>query len=97
MTKKKQAIIDDITKYFGNTNYSECYVGIASDVNKRLFEDHNVSKEHGHWIYIPASSDEIAREIEQYFIDAGMDGGTGGGDSSTNIVYAYLKTSSTEP
>lgn len=97
MAKSKQEIIDDITKHFQGKKYSECYVGITSDVEGRLFGDHNVSKKNGHWIYRTASSHSVAREVEQHFLNAGMDGGAGGGDRSSEIVYAYMKTSSTNP
>ena len=97
MAKTKQVIINDITNHFKGKTYSGCYVGITSDVDSRLFGDHNVSKEKGHWIYKAASSNTVAREIEQHFLDAGMDGGGGGGDETSKIVYAYKKTSSTNP
>lgn len=97
MVKSKEEIIDDIKTHFRGVNYKDCYVGITSDVESRLFGDHKVSRENGHWIYRTASSDSVAREIEQYFLDAGMDGGPGGGDSSSKIVYAYKKTSDTNP
>jgi len=48
------------------------------------------------WIYVTASSDTVAREIEQLFLDAGMDGGSGGGDKTSKVVYTYKKTSSTK-
>ena len=97
MAKSKQEIINDIVLHFKGTAYRTCYAGITSDVESRLFGDHNVSKENGHWIYRPASSNSVAREIEQHFLDLGMDGGPGGGDASSRIVYAYKKTSSTNP
>ncbi len=97
MAKSKQEIIDDITKHFNGKKYSECYVGIATDARKRLFSDHNVSEENGHWIFQSASSHTVAREIERHFLVAGMDGGEGGGDESSDKVYAYKKTSTTKP
>lgn len=97
MAKTKQEVINDITSHFKGKAYSDCYVGITSDVDSRLFGDHNVSKENGHWIYRTANTDTVAREIEQYFINAGMDGGGGGGGETSKIVYAYKKTSSTAP
>jgi hypothetical protein len=97
MAKSKQEIIDDIAAHFKGIAYKNCYVGITSDVESRLFEDHNVSRENGHWIYGTASSNSVAREIEQHFLDAGMDGGLGGGDAASRIVYAYKKTSYTDP
>ena len=97
MAKTKQEIINDIANHFKGKAYSGCYVGITSDVDSRLFGDHNVSKENGHWIYRTASSHTVAREIEKHFLDAGMDGGGGGGDETSKIVYAFKKTSSTNP
>jgi len=97
MAETKQEIINDIANHFKGIAYSGCYVGITSNVDSRLFGDHNVSKENGHWIYQTASSHTVAREIEQHFLDAGMDGGGGGGDETSKIVYAYKKTSSTNP
>jgi hypothetical protein len=97
MAKSKQEIIDDIAAHFKGTAYKDCYVGIASDAESRLFEDHNVSKENGRWIYSTASSNSVAREIEQHFLDAGMDGGPGGGSATSKMVYAYKKTSYTNP
>jgi len=97
MTKSKEEIIVDITNHFSGKTYKNCYVGITSDVNSRLFDDHNVLKENGHWIYRYCSSNKIAREIEQHFLDKGMDGGSGGGDEDSKIIYAYKKTSTTKP
>ena len=97
MAKTKQEIINDIINHFKGIAYSNCYVGITSDVEALLFGDHNVSRENGHWLYRTASSHTVAREIEQHFLDAGMDGGAGGGDETSKIVYAYKKTSSTNP
>ena len=97
MTHLKQEIINNITKHFRGENYNNIYVGITSDAKKRLFEDHNVSKKNGYWIHRTATSHNIAREVEKYFLDVGMDGGSGGGDESSSIVYAYKKTSYTNP
>ena len=97
MAKSKQEIIDDITNHFKSKAYKDCYAGITSNVEDRLFGDHNVSKENGHWIYRSASSDSVAREIEQHFLDKGMDGGSGGGDEDSKIVYAYKKTTTSKP
>jgi hypothetical protein len=96
MAKSKEQIIDEITEHFKGYAYSNCYVGITEDAKDRLFNEHNVSKENGHWIYRTANSEKIAREIEQHFLDAGMDGGGGGGTGNSNIVYAYKKTSETK-
>ncbi len=99
MAKNKQAIINDIEKHFEGKDYGLCYIGITSDVQSRLFGDHKVSPKegHDHWIYREANSHQVAREVEEEFIRRGMSGGEGGGDETTKIVYAYKKTSSTDP
>jgi len=91
-----QAIVNDIQNYIlkVRNTYKDWYVGIASDPKKRLFVEHKVS-ENGHWIHSPADSNEVARQVEEYFLKLGCDGGSGGGDNTSNIVYAYLKTSQT--
>jgi len=51
--------------------YSEWCVGIARDARQRLFGDYRVSEKSDGWIYRTASSIDIARKIELYFIDLG--------------------------
>ncbi len=91
------AHIDGYMKKFPNTRNPQWYVGIASDARQRLFNDHQVSEQHDTWAYIPADTSGIARSVETTYHNAGCDGGPGGGDSATTIVYAYLKSSRTNP
>jgi len=97
MARTKQDIIDEFSSYIvGNGNNGNgWYVGITKDRDERLFNFHNVKENGGVWISWEAPSTEIAREIEKYFLDRGADGGTGGGDDDSNIVYAYKITSYT--
>lgn len=78
--------------------YSMWYVGISKDGKDRL-KQHGVDLGEGKawWINRVASSDEVARKIEKYFIDLGCDGGEGGGDDDSTHVYAYKKTVNTNP
>jgi hypothetical protein len=93
----KERVTQEIADYVRNCGgaYSQWYVGIAADPQQRLFNDHNVDRNSGAWIYRTCGSSEEARAIEDYFILMGMKGGPGGGDSATKIVYAYKITSST--
>jgi hypothetical protein len=100
MTKTKQNIIDEIKTHIQRcgADYGTWYVGISNSVNDRLFDTHGVKKKQDAWIYRKASSSQIAREIEEHFVNnLGTDGGGGGGDISSNVVYAYKKTSYTNP
>ena len=100
MIKSKQEIIKDINTYIlkGGGRYSDWYVGISKDARDRLFSSHNVKEEGDLWIFSSASSSQVAREIENYFINSlRTDGGTGGGDVNADIVYAYKKAPHTSP
>lgn len=94
--KNKQNIINEVNEYIRKSlPYSSWYVGIAKDASNRLFNDHNVSKANGYWIYRECENDTISREIEQYFLNMGCKGGYGGGDYRSKYIYAYKITSTT--
>jgi hypothetical protein len=93
----ESSIISDISARFSGQRYKDCYIGIAADARDRLFNGHGVSEDSGLWIYRTAVGHRVARNVEQHFLNAGMDGGPSGGDQSTRQVYAYKKTSSTQP
>ena len=93
----KNSIISDFEKYVGTDNYSDWYVGITNDINRRLYDEHQVDKKQDKWIHSPADSKDIAQEVEEYFLDKGMDGDTGGGYKNTTHVYAFKKNSHTDP
>jgi len=88
----RSEIISAIQDHFQGYTYSQCYVGITSNIQQRLHDEHNVPKrgEGGHWIYRTADTAAIARGVEQHFIEKGMDGGVGG-SRTAKIVYAYKK------
>lgn len=77
--------------------YSTWYAGITSDINQRLFTEHNVPKKDHWYCWRETVSSAAARSVEKALLELGCDGGTGGGDNSAVFVYAYLKTSVTNP
>jgi hypothetical protein len=94
-----QEVYDFIVKYINSvdTSYSKWYVGIASDPEKKLFTEHNVSKESGHWIFKDAESEDLARYVEKHIKNNyGTKGGKSGGDETSTSVYAFLTTLSTK-
>ncbi len=100
MLKGKQEIIDDIKGHIDRSRapYSSWYVGISKDARDRLFSDHKVNEKDAWWIYRQTSSTQIAREIEDYFVNTlDTDGGPGGGDEDADMVYAYWKENYTDP
>lgn len=97
MANSKETIITEINDHMRKRGggYSDWYIGVTSEPQERLFNEHNVDKENGVWIYEECENSDIAREIEEYFIRLGTDGGSGGGDYTTKFVYAYKKTAYT--
>lgn len=101
MANSKETIIEEIMNYLNracprNTPYKKVYVGIAKDARDRLFNGHSVSENEDVWIYQTASSDKVAREIEKHFLDLGFDGGAGGGDDESKMVYCFLQNDHTK-
>jgi len=100
MTYSKQQIVRDIEEYMRKNGgpASQWYIGIATNARERLFQDHNVQEKGDAWIFRQAESSQAAREVEKDVVDRlGTDGGAGGGDASTDKVYAYKKKSHTTP
>ena len=96
--KNLQDIANEIIYYIRQSNIASSfwYVGIASDPKTRLFTDHNV-QEKSYWIYRDAGSEENARAIEKWLVNSYYcQGDTGGGNTSTKYVYAYVVTSTTK-
>lgn len=88
----KDAIINDIEKHLSNSvkeYYRDFYIGITNDVNKRMFTDHNVNKDNDWWIYCKADSEGIARDVENYYLELGMKGDTGGGNLENPPLFVY--------
>lgn len=97
---KYSEIIKDFDAHIktsGRQFYNEFYIGITSDIEQRLFVQHRVKKEGQWWIFSPADTEEIARDVEKHYLAFGMKGGDGGGkgDEKATFVYCYVITSYT--
>lgn len=95
MANSKDTITSEISSHVTRNggSSSQWYFGIATDPKQRLFGDHAVKENGDTWIYIPCGTSEVARAIEKHFLAQGMQGGPGGGDGSSQYVYAYKITS----
>lgn len=91
-------IVADIDSHLEKSQkgyYSDFYVGITNDVERRLFGEHNVQKKGQWWIYRDAISKATAQSVEEYYLNKGMKGDTGGGTDDSTFVYCYEITSDT--
>lgn len=98
MAHSYDEIVERIDKHLtksGKRYYSEFYIGISKDAVKRLFDEHHVDQENSWWIYSTAESADVARNVEQHYLDLGMRGGSGGGDKNSKMVYCYVVTPTT--
>jgi len=94
-----QSIVDDITSHIRKQAgpVSNWYVGITADIEQRVFGAHRVPREKYWRIHRRAISSSEARAAEKALLNWGCDGGDGGGNETAVFVYAYLKTSRTNP
>jgi hypothetical protein len=85
-------------KEFGS-NFNDWFVGISSDPNKALFEQHLVDKKKDIWLYKQAVSFAACKTIQTYFI---MNLKTDGspvldGSEDTDCIYLFKKSKKTKP
>lgn len=99
MKYTKDQIIADVDAHLQESAkqyYSDFYIGITNDVNRRLFTEHNVDKDNAWWIYMNAIDKATAQAVEEYYLNKGMKGDTGGGADDSTYVYCYQISSSTK-
>ena len=93
-----QEIIREISNHLTKSSkqyYSDYYIGITNDIERRLFGEHNVPR-NGHWrIHEVANNEDHARDAEKHFLDKGMKGSTGSGGTDCVYVYCYEISNST--
>lgn len=80
--------IDDRVNKAETKKYSIWTVGITNDTERRKEEHKNEEKNIKYWIDWKADSEKDARDIEKYFLDKGMGGDTGGGETP-KFVYIF--------
>ena len=98
MGKDFRTIVADIDQHLSTSTkgyYSDFYIGITNNVSRRLFEEHNVSRDNAWWIYCEAEDKQTAQDVEEHYLQKGMKGDTGGGTSQSTFVYCYEITNNT--
>ena len=91
-------ILAQFEEFRGQEDYQSWYFGITSgsELDDRIRVHHNVAE-----IQQPFNSEavnnHIACKVVEYFRKQGADGDPNGGDKDDKIVYAYLKTATTNP
>ncbi|MFZ8907360.1 MAG: hypothetical protein ACO293_02905 [Nitrosopumilaceae archaeon] len=83
-----------MSKFEGD--YTDWYIGITKDLDERLFDLHKV-EENGIWISFGADTEEVAKKVEEYFLDKKTDGNPTPLEENARIVYVYKKNAKTTP
>lgn len=92
MKKTFDQIIADFESHLQSSQkkyYSDFYVGLTNDIERRLFGEHNVQRDGNWWIFREALDKDTAQKVEEYYLGIGMKGDTGGGTDDTVFVYCY--------
>lgn len=99
MSMSAQEAYDEIVAHIQQqgAEFSRWYSGITEDIKDRLHGAHKVPEKNHWFIHRKCVNEEAARAVEKALLDNGCDGGDGGGDDDAVHVYAYLKTSITNP
>lgn len=83
-----------MSKFEGD--YSDWYVGITKELDEQLFDFHKVD-EKGVWISFGADTEEVAKKVQNYFLDKKTDGIRIDEPTDARIIYAYKKNPKTNP
>lgn len=67
------------------THFSAWIIGVTDDPERRRREHGNPSV----WYHWDADSEQVARNVEDYFLDEGMKGAPGGGGRA-DYVYIFI-------
>ena len=68
-------------------DYAIWTVGVTDNPDTRKNQHDSDGKEIKHWMNWSTNSEKDGRDIEEYFLDKGMKGDTGGGGSAR---YVYI-------
>lgn len=88
---KKSDIINAIASKRGTTEYGIWRIGLTHDlVERKVYWRDIENQDVDHWSDWQADSLSDAQDVESYFINKGIKGGTGGDLSAYKDVYVYM-------
>ncbi len=87
-TVSESEIRTAIERKIGNSGYSIWTIGITDNPTERREAHKNDGENTAYWSEWKADSENVARNVERYFLGKKMKGGTGGGKNPT-YVYVF--------
>lgn len=79
--------IEQRVNFARKKDYSIWIIGITDNPEERKEQHKNEGKDVQFWLEWKAESETDARDIEKYFLNKGMNGGTGGG---IKPIFVYI-------
>jgi hypothetical protein len=100
LTQKEFQIATAIRNFmlsFGSGS-TKWYLGITNNIDRRLFDEHNVDEINGKYFIKDADSLESADKIERYLLHTytNLEGQHGLGKDDSTMIYIYKTESSTK-
>lgn len=89
---EKEKIMQLFNNYLnesGRKYYSDFFIGVTDDVDKRLFEEHLVPRGNACYIYAPANTHENALAVKKHYHDLGMRTSKRKTTKVSKVVYCY--------
>ncbi len=92
-------VIDSIHGFIlkNSCTYFDWYIGLTDNAEKMLFEEHKLSQLSDRWIYEEVPLDTDAFRIREYFLSMGCTGGLIRNQKKVRYIYAYKRSSKTNP
>ncbi len=93
---KEKTVYNYLVRHINNNGgiFTDWYCGITDDIERRLFDEHNVSK-NSKYNYRKCHVSNSARKVEKALLEKGCAGGDGGGSDKSVYVYVYRITPNT--
>ncbi|HSW60100.1 MAG TPA: hypothetical protein VLJ60_04840 [bacterium] len=95
MSRSKTNIIAEIAIKFNPKNFKDCYIGTTSYEESKLIMEHDLS-ENDILFYEKTESADIALELEQKFLDLGMNRVSENVQNRSKAIFVYRKNPSTQ-
>lgn len=92
MTEESANIVTEFIDFMQqyDDDFTHWYVGVASDVNRKLYSEHRVKQFFDKSVWRESVPAPVAREVEEYFVaKLGSVGSRSNPAGEINSVYAY--------
>lgn len=92
-------VIDSIHGYILKNSYTyfDWYIGLTDNAEKTLFEEHKIDPGTDMWIFEEVPSNSDAHRIRKYFLNMGCAGGLMQNGKKIRYIYAYRRSSHSNP